>query len=166
LKSRKYSLSYLTESVNSVDVMLFSAIIKLDSREIKDLLERGANINTKNSSNRTPLITLMLIQNATEHKILEIAKLLIENNADLDVQEFPDNFTRGETALIKSAKRGFYEIVKTLIEASANWNKFNEDREGFLDFLDVKKCVNELKEKYPEKYKLYITKKRSSSFGL
>jgi ankyrin repeat protein len=89
--------------------------IKSHQDLIKLLIEKGSNINIKDHEGRTPLICALLQRN------IEIAEILIENGADINVKfksinklNLPNSY--GDTALIMAVSRGLYEIAQKLIE--------------------------------------------------
>ena len=110
---------------------------------VREFIREGANLSIGRAQNAFDVATLMkseaklieifiaekgvdatvgwgrktLLMHASERRQTELVKLLIENNADLNIQ---DNY--GETALIYNAKRGQTEIVKLLIDNNADLN--------------------------------------------
>lgn len=81
---------------------------------VRLLLERGANINSKNFRSSTPL---MLASRAGH---LEIVRLLVEKGADLEIVD-----GRDETALFLAAESGHVEVVKLLVAHGAKLNVRN-----------------------------------------
>lgn len=78
-------------------------------QEIKALLERGADINGKDSGGFTALVRAAMAGSA------EIVQLLLDRGAALE-EETPF----GNTALILAAQCGHYEAARLLIEKGAS----------------------------------------------
>ncbi|KAJ2971749.1 hypothetical protein NUW58_g9330 [Xylaria curta] len=76
---------------------------------VRLLLERGANIKSRNRFGWTPLLQ------AASSGHLEIVQLLIEKDANI---ESGNRF--GQTPLLQAASSGYLEIVQLLIEKGAN----------------------------------------------
>lgn len=79
-----------------------------DSRTVSKLLEEGADIETKDQYNQTPLSWA----SAKGHRI--IVKMLLERGADL---ESHDSFE--QTPLLRAAKNGHKAVVSLLLEKDA-----------------------------------------------
>ena len=79
---------------------------------------KGADLDIQNKNGDTALIR------ACEYGHLEVVKLLIENGAELNMQEEGD----GDTALILACRRGHLEIAKLLIKKGADIHK--QDKRG------------------------------------
>ena len=125
------------------------------------------DINEINDSLNTPLII------AAINGVSEIVKILIEKGAKLDIQN-----REGYTALIAAAqefhkvrkvnrKKDYYDIIKMLIEAGADWNinHLSYRKEGFLLYFNEYE-KEELLDMYPEEYKKYLRKLKSKKFNL
>ena len=90
---------------------------------IKLLIERGANVNEKNTTNNTPL--MIALKSFCDYKII---KLLIENGANVNEKNFIN-----ETPLMIVLKNYFnYEIIKLLIENGADVKYINNNKESVL----------------------------------
>ena len=76
-----------------------------DSDKVKRLIEEGADVNAKDNYGNTALMW------ASQHGYIEVAKLLIEAGADVNL--------RGTTALMIALEEGHTEIVELLKEAGA-----------------------------------------------
>jgi ankyrin repeat protein len=87
---------------------------------ISDLITLGANLDWKNEndSNRTPLYV------AAYWGKVEIARMLIDAGADVDVKDNND-----DTSLHVAIKYGRVEVVRILIDAGANLNVQNNQGE-------------------------------------
>jgi ankyrin repeat protein len=89
---------------------------------VKLFIAAGMDVNTNIGNGFTVLMY------AAENGYLEIAKLLIENGADINAHEDEDidapidNDTSGETALIKAVLENNLKMVKLLVENGADVN--------------------------------------------
>ena len=88
---------------------LFDAIFNRDVNKVKELIEAGANVNSRDILNRTPLTVACEIQN------FEIAQLLIEKGANVDLSDY-ENYS----PLIMASYKGNLQLVQLLIENDAN----------------------------------------------
>jgi len=93
---------------------LIKHINKADKPKVADLLASGYEINLKNVSSLTPLIS------AIETGSVEIAKLLIDKGADVNFKGALD-----ETPLIYAIKKQNVEIAKMLVDKGADVNFVN-----------------------------------------
>jgi ankyrin repeat protein len=84
---------------------------------IRELIAKGANVNSRNRQGKTPLMK------AASLGRVQTIELLIEAGANLDAVH-----VRGGTALMKAASRGRTEAVKCLLAAGANSGM--KDRNG------------------------------------
>lgn len=111
--------------------------------QVKLCLALGANVNTKDDRNRTPLML------SSEKGLIDIAKLIIEEGADVNAKDNAGqtslfvatvdiaeiligakanvNATEndGKTALIVASETGLIDKVKVLITAGANVNEID-----------------------------------------
>jgi len=90
---------------------LFGAAKEGDLDAVKSLIEKGADINAKDSDGRTPLMY------ASSYGYTEIVKLLIEKGAYVDAKD-----PKGWTSLMYAVFDGNTETVKLLIEKGADVN--------------------------------------------
>ena len=81
---------------------------------IKEILDKGADINEKNKHGKTALML------AAGNGRMEATNLLLERNAIIDAQEVD-----GMTALMMAASDGKTETVKLLVDNGANVNITN-----------------------------------------
>ncbi|MDP2681544.1 MAG: ankyrin repeat domain-containing protein [Deltaproteobacteria bacterium] len=91
---------------------LMSAIERGNINAVKELLNKGADVNEKDSGGWTPLLGAAYWGNT------EAAKLLIDKGADVNATN-----NRGWTPLLRAALMGNTEIAKLLIEKGANIDK-------------------------------------------
>jgi len=87
---------------------IFSAVQENDVIAIKYLLNRGVNIDSKDSKGETPLMTAV-----TEKQKTAVA-YLIERDADINLQD-----KTGNTALIEASLNNFNEATDLLITHAA-----------------------------------------------
>lgn len=92
--------------INTIEV-----IDTLRTEIVKLLIESGADVNRKESSDVTPLM------NAVEKGNKEIIELLIRKGADVDAK-----MSNGETSLMQATRQCNIEMVKLLIEKKADVN--------------------------------------------
>ena len=121
-----------------LDNQLIEAIKDGDITIVKDLIERGANVNHASIVGDTPLII------AGNRGHLEIVKYLIEHGADVNQAN-----NKGNTSLTWASAQSFlslqmnnarFEIVKYLIEQGANVNHVN--RNGYSPLIYASKNGN------------------------
>ena len=74
------------------------------------MLEKKADVNTKNKDEQTPL------WQATWNGHKAVVKVLLEKGADVDVKD-----KDGETPLRQAAVNGHETVVETLLEKGAAW---------------------------------------------
>jgi hypothetical protein len=86
-----------------------AATRKGDLAQVKALLDKGASVNSKSSYGQTPLFF------ACDRGNMEIAKLLIERGADVNVE---DTFYHA-SAISWAAQKKRYEIVTLLLDHGA-----------------------------------------------
>ncbi len=92
------------------EINIHMAVLSGNLEAVKQHIEAGTDINEKDAmSGSTPLIT------AASFNKLEIAKALIDANADLSLKN-----SDGSTALHSAAFFGRIEIVQILIDAKAD----------------------------------------------
>jgi len=145
---------YIRESVD-LDIQLLNASKKGYVNKIKELLDRGANKDSKDNAGLTPLIRASRNGNAEVVKLLldagadkdakdndgwtplilaslfgktKVVKLLLEYGADKDSKS---NY--GSTPLIRASSLGYPETVMLLLEYGADINNHNKDNKSCLD---------------------------------
>ncbi|MBC8466318.1 MAG: ankyrin repeat domain-containing protein, partial [Deltaproteobacteria bacterium] len=91
--------------------------------QIKEAIKNGANVNQK-SANRTPLYF------AVSENNLNAVILLVENGDRID----PLNGIAGRSALHQAAIKGYFDIVKHLVNAGAEINIRNTHNRTPLDY--------------------------------
>jgi len=108
-----------------LDAKLLKAVSQNNISSVRELLESGADINTRSLYNDS-ILTLSIIE---MHE--DMALFLIKEGADLNIQN-----DGGRTALIAAANRGQKPIVKALIDAGADTNIVNSDYNTALDIAE------------------------------
>lgn len=88
-----------------LESQLFSAIENNDIDEIKILIERGVNINHRNSIGYTP------IMNAILNRDLDTIRFLIENGADLSIENYDEY-----SALVIAAQTQNKHIIELVLD--------------------------------------------------
>ncbi|MEI0581128.1 ankyrin repeat domain-containing protein [Brachyspira pilosicoli] len=110
-----------------------------DLKKVKALLKSGININSKDFSNKTPLMY------AAEDGAIETVNFLINNGANLD-----DVDVRNESALIIALKNYNIYVAKILIENGANLlikNEENKDALQLANEIDSKEIIELIQNK-------------------
>ncbi|MDD5456115.1 MAG: ankyrin repeat domain-containing protein [Candidatus Margulisbacteria bacterium] len=123
---------------------LYQAIELADSKQVKELINKGADINYKNKEGKSILIR------ATELNYDNLVKELI--NAGVDINGFEKGTSdifidHGDTALIKSIKQNNDKIYKLLINAGADVNYRDNDKHTplmFAIYYNQEKFVRDL----------------------
>ena len=105
------------EGSNSIHI----ACLYGDIKKIKEFLNSGVNINSKDFSNKTPLMY------AAEDGAIEILNYLLKNGANIN-----DIDIMGESALIIALKNHNIKAAKFLIENGADLSIINEEDKNAL----------------------------------
>ncbi|XP_031624690.1 serine protease persephone-like [Contarinia nasturtii] len=114
-----FLLFCLEVSANSdLDNQLLTVADNGNMDAVKDLINRGANVNSQDDLNETPL------HKTAERGFTEIVKYLIDNGANVSAA---NGFE--ETSLHMAALNGHIEIVKILIGKGGNVNVKNDHKE-------------------------------------
>ncbi|GAB4541202.1 MAG: hypothetical protein Tsb0014_32910 [Pleurocapsa sp.] len=108
--------------VNSAEEsnLLFCFLAQQDFSTVEMLLDRGAEIESKNSQGYTPL--LYVLSNSKKHKDNNfanqtIAKLLINRGANVEIRD-----ERGKNPLILALSNGYPEVAKLLVAKGSKAN--------------------------------------------
>ncbi len=138
---------------------LIYAIDKFSIELVDLLLEYGADPNMPDSLGFTPLMHAVRRSLLSEEAILStlaIIKILLERGADIDFQrrdlrtinvrpvsrEADDTEEAGDTALMHAVMYGNERVVKTLLDAQADYTILNEKRQNALKIAHNKKVHN------------------------
>lgn len=114
--------SNLVAQADNLNLQLIKATKKRNINQIKELIERGADVNVTDKYGVTPLIR------ATIGHHLDLVEYLIARGANVDAQQI-----YGTTALMWAAHWGIKDIAKVLIQAGANVNILDDRGERALD---------------------------------
>ena len=87
---------------------LLTAIQKGDIEKVSSLIEKGADVNVRDTDGVTALIL------ASQFGYADIVKLLIDNGANVNARD-----DEGRTALMKATIKRYKDIVKLLKAAGA-----------------------------------------------
>ena len=90
------------------DIDLMTAVFWGKTKDLKPILERGANINAKTEHNYTPLMFASVYNNAVT------VKFLVENGADMNLKNI-----NGESALYLASLTCDKPVISTLITKGA-----------------------------------------------
>jgi serine/threonine-protein phosphatase 6 regulatory ankyrin repeat subunit B len=119
---------------------LIYAVEKGDRASVKALLDKGADVNTKDKSGFSGYTALML---ASQKGHTEIVKALLDKGADVNAKDM-----YGNTALMQASFYGHTEIVKALIDKGADVNakdKYGEtalmwaSKKGYAEIVQMLK---------------------------
>jgi ankyrin repeat protein len=106
-------------SSNDLNTKLLIAVDKNDTKEIRALLVKGANVNQKDEDEDTLLMRLLRnLTFSTDKEILPTVKLLLSKGAKVNVQEKK----WGRTPLMIASSFDSPKIVKLLLQHGANVN--------------------------------------------
>ncbi|KAG0173096.1 hypothetical protein DFQ28_001043 [Apophysomyces sp. BC1034] len=106
---------------------------------LRDLIERGADVNFKDNAGWTPLHEAAL---KGQH---ETAEYIIARGADINARGFG-----GDTPLHDACSNGYPECVKLLVDAGADVFAVNESKHKPIDVCEDNDCRNALRGKMDE----------------
>lgn len=108
---------------NKGSTALTAAAFKGQSEVVKLLLEHGANADAalRDGTRRTPLY-VVAGADADEDLAIEVAKLLLDKGADINVRAVDWNSTEGWTPLLAAIKNERWKLVHFLVERGADVN--------------------------------------------
>ncbi|NWY70297.1 RN5A ribonuclease, partial [Erithacus rubecula] len=118
------ALPVTTMDLNTLNSKLNAALRDRDKESVLELLEQGADVNSKAGSGWTPLQTAV----QTEQK--DMVQLLLDRGASLHARK--DN---GGTAFIEAGTAGNVEILELLLERGSDIN--DQDINGFTAFMEA-----------------------------
>jgi ankyrin repeat protein len=124
---------------NSQNNPLLQAAAQGNTAVVQQLLDKGANIESKDKNGYTALILAAVFNNT------EVVKLLLARGANIEAKN-----NDGNTALIWAAFKDKLEVVKLLLANGANINAKNNDGDTALTMATIKSAtdvVNLLQEK-------------------
>lgn len=111
-----------TQSSGSVESALILAVWNNKAIEIKELLQLGVDINTRNHFGQSPLMIAAMLGNE------QIVTLMLENGATLDVVD-----SKGLTALMLAARNGQSSVADYLLSHGADVNI--QDKRGLTAIM-------------------------------
>ncbi|NWX88485.1 RN5A ribonuclease, partial [Nothoprocta pentlandii] len=112
-----------TRTPDDLDAKLHTAVKNNDMENVKELLEKGANVNSRAEAGWTPL------QSAV-HMDEDLAIFLLEKGADLHARK--DN---GGTAFIEAAMEGSVRLLELFLAHGSDINEHDDN--GFTAFMEA-----------------------------
>ena len=127
---------------------------------IRDLIERGANVNCRDGRKRTPLII------ASSVGFYSGIRLLIENGANVNAVD-----DDGNTALIFIGSKynigpAMKSTIDLFIQNGVDLNHTNERGIDAFHSLTNSNLEKYIQEKYPDLYDEYLMKKDANKYNL
>lgn len=102
---------------------LMEAVFQGDIKKIKSLSVKGADVNYRDDSGDSVLMVAVNL-----HKPIEVIRLLLDKEADVNAQNKEDQNRKGNTALIYAAGFGSnVSVLKLLLKQGANVNAQEDD---------------------------------------
>jgi hypothetical protein len=108
----KYSVGY----AGNLNSDLLTAAKQGDTNQVKDLLDRGADVNAKHKGGQTALM-YAVIKGHTD-----TIKILLDKGADVNAKDM-----YGDTALMEATFKGHTGTIKILLDRGADVNAKDED---------------------------------------
>ena len=126
---------------------LYEAVTKNNKDKVENLITKGADVNYVKEAG--PWMKVSVLITAVNNQNIDIAKLLLDNKADVN---WKDGFKT--SAILYAANTGSIEMVKLLLEKGADIN--DNDGQGNTVLTSAKESKNEaliafVKEKLKEK---------------
>ena len=125
-RNSRVKVSYLLNTLRGSDMQFLYAAIDGDVPKTKELLEKGADIESKDKYGNTALTS------AAERGDASVVRLLLEKGADI---ESKDRY--GNTALILTAHEGHEAVVWLLLEKGADINTKDQYGRTALYFAET-----------------------------
>ncbi|WP_454063011.1 ankyrin repeat domain-containing protein [Candidatus Nitrospira salsa] len=100
--------------INEREQLLIEAVVQHDLALVKQLLKRGANMESRDAEGRTALLA------AVANNSLEIARLLIEAGADVNAQD-----SQMDSPLLLAGAEGTLEILTLILDANPDFSVYN-----------------------------------------
>ncbi|NXB01717.1 RN5A ribonuclease, partial [Cnemophilus loriae] len=122
--NQKVSTPPSTKTAEALSSKLNAAVKNIDKEAVLELLEQGADVNSKVDGGWTPL------QTAVQASEEDLVRLLLDRGASLHARK--DN---GGTAFTEAGIAGNVDILKLLLERGANLN--DQDINGFTAFMEA-----------------------------
>ncbi|NWS25087.1 RN5A ribonuclease, partial [Polioptila caerulea] len=121
---QKASTPPSTKAAEALNSELNAAVKNSDKKAVLELLEQGADVNSKAESGWTPLQTAVQTQDE------DLVRLLLDRGASLHARK--DN---GGTAFTEAGIAGNVEILRLLLERGSDINE--QDINGFTAFMEA-----------------------------
>jgi ankyrin repeat protein len=136
-------VNYQYESRSSISLPIISHAIQWGHIElVETLIEKGANLELRDITGRTPLLWAGYRSNDyrnLDYLNIKINRLLIEAGADVNARAIPnqhasdeDSVSISDTALIQAARRGSAELADMLVKAGADLDAQNDEGQTAL----------------------------------
>jgi len=125
--------------LNELNMQLRDAILDSNLYEVNQLLEKGANVNIRDTDGISALM------HASDEGLTDIVRNLLNKGANTNLQN-----NKGKTALMYASEQGYAYIIKLLLEKGANIDLQNNQLDTALMFASVtdhKDCVRTLLER-------------------
>nr|XP_009671043.1 PREDICTED: 2-5A-dependent ribonuclease [Struthio camelus australis]XP_009671044.1 PREDICTED: 2-5A-dependent ribonuclease [Struthio camelus australis] len=113
-----------TETTEDLAARLNVAVRNLEIENVKELLEKGADVNSKAGSGWTPLHSAVQANNE------DLVRLLLEKGADLHARK--DN---GGTAFIEAGIVGNVRLLELFLDHGSDVNEYDDN--GFTAFMEA-----------------------------
>lgn len=128
------SLVNMTSTKGYGNFALMVAASKGYTEMVKLLIDNGADVNKRNCSGSTALYGALDSEKwgVIKNQSLKLVALLINAGADVNVKDF-----HGSSPLSIAAARGYYDIVRLLLENGVNVNERSDDPFGGSTALDM-----------------------------
>ena len=122
---------------------LLEAVFMKDAQRVEELIEEGVNVNVFDNDNVTPLMYSVI---ASDY---EIARILVENGADVDYV-VPEGKFEGDTAL-KIAEVLDDKKMQNILQRIDDEDEIDDEGiadEEYFDDLEIEKQLNKEKNKF------------------
>jgi ankyrin repeat protein len=156
-----YNKTY-TKKLN-IEELLLTMIISCEvTNDLNILIKRKIGINHKNKFGNSPLlVAIENIANISGDYYETITKLLIDNGADINIQN-----RKGTTPLILTMRLNIVNIFFYLLEQdNINLNIKDNKNLDIFDYLSDK-YIDIIKDKYSDKYNKYLRNKKVEKFNI
>jgi ankyrin repeat protein len=107
-----FGITFLTIAQDN-STQLFEAVTKNDKEKVEELIKNGADVNFIKEAG--PWMKVSILITAVNNQNLDIAKLLLDNKADVN---WKDGFN--SSAILYAASTGNIEMVQLLLEKGAD----------------------------------------------
>lgn len=122
-------------------VSLFHAAWQCRTEVLRERIGEGEDVNVRGAEQRTPLVALALVGAGTDDQKVEIATILLDAGAEIDLTD-----EHGHTALMYAAAAPDPGLVRLLIERGADVNRAAPFGRVPLDFAEERRSAAENKQ--------------------